>query len=1094
MNLRRFFIRYSPGPSVPSRNAHDLPDARAYVDHIGASELAVFINFDCCLLPLDDEQAQRSHLPENLRQTVRALSEVCSVVVISARDAQSVRLWLDVEGVTIAGNHGLEIADAAGRRIDPRKADGYLPVLATAAAELSERLAQVDSVRLEKKRFCISIHFEQASPEQVQVVEGRVDEVLADHPDLERFQGRGTFFIIPAVDWSEGRAVDWLLDALDLDQPGVTPLYLGGTPTDESAFEALAERGIGIVIGEVRTTKADFRLADGGMIPQFLGDLSRRMRLLLRREAWEVVYDRFEADKEKLRETLCALGNGYVVTRAAAPEAVADDVHYPGTYLAGAYNRLETERLGERVENEDLVNFPNWLPLQFRVNDGEWFDLEEVDIVSFEQRLDMKRGVLHRTVCFRDSQARTTRLEEARLVHMGDPHLAALQTHITAVDWSGELTLRSLLDARVTNDGVAGYRGLHNSHLEVIDLEEVDDETVALRVRTSDSRIEVAQASRTRLFTDDALLEPPRQLVHDPEGLIGHHVTTTMKVGGRLSVEKVVAMHSSRDFAIYEAKYAAQKLARRAGSFHELLESHHRAWNHVWRRFDIGLSANRDMDALGDPAKILRWHVFHLVQTASPNTRDLDVGIPARGWHGEAYRGHVFWDELFVFPLLNLRAPEITRALLLYRYRRLDEARARARQIGHRGALFAWESASDGEEKTPEMSLDQRTQTWFREHTWLQRHVGAAVAYIVWQYYQVTADLEFLDSYGSELIVEIARFFASIARHNKELDRYEIWGVVGPDEYHSRYPGADKLGVRNNAYTNVLAAWVACRALDVLRLLPRQRAIELCERLHLRHPEIERIEEISRKMRVLFYGDGLIEQFEGYDSLEELDWEHYRRTLDGDLKKIVGTLESEGDDINRYKVSKQADVLMLFYLFSSAELEEIFGRLGYRFDDEVMRRNVDHYLERTAHGSSLSSIVHSWVLANVDLNEAWDLFTTALASDVADTRGGTTSEGIHLGAMAGTVDIVERVFVGIEVHEDVLWFDPALPDEVDHVHLNLRYRGHQLAVTLDHEQLRVTSADTRAEPIHIGFRGEVHPLSRFETMRLSLGGADVTGV
>lgn len=124
---------------------------------------------------------------------------------------------------------------------------------------------------------------------------------------------------------------------------------------------------------------------------------------------WNLVYDGFDPDQEGLRESLCALGKGYLVTRGAAPESAADDVHYPGTYLAGGYNRLKTEIAGRVVENEDLVNLPNWLSLSFRIGDDDWFDLRKVEIISYQQALDFQRGLLTRTVRFRDARDRPPR-------------------------------------------------------------------------------------------------------------------------------------------------------------------------------------------------------------------------------------------------------------------------------------------------------------------------------------------------------------------------------------------------------------------------------------------------------------------------------------------------------------------------------------------------------------------------------------------------------------------------------------------------------------------------------------------------------------
>jgi len=167
-----------------------------------------------------------------------------------------------------------------------------------------------------------------------------------------------------------------------------------------------------------------------------------------------------------------------------------------------------------------------------------------------------------------------------------------------------------------------------------------------------------------------------------------------------------------------------------------------------------------------------------------------------------------------------------------------------------------------------------------------------------------------------------------MASWNPERGRYEIRGVMGPDEFHEAYPGAAKPGLNNNAYTNIMAVWVLCRGLDVLHVLPDIRRAELTTALGLSAEEISRWRDISHRMVVPFHGDGIISQFEGYEQLAELDWENYRRQY-GNIQRLELILEAENDSANRYKVSKQADVLMLFYLFSAEELGELFARLDY---------------------------------------------------------------------------------------------------------------------------------------------------------------------
>jgi trehalose/maltose hydrolase-like predicted phosphorylase len=469
---------------------------------------------------------------------------------------------------------------------------------------------------------------------------------------------------------------------------------------------------------------------------------------------------------------------------------------------------------------------------------------------------------------------------------------------------------------------------------------------------------------------------------------------------------------------------------------------------------------------------LLRLNMFHLLQAVSANSILLDMGVPARGWTGEAYQGHIFWDELFIFPFLNFRMPEITRSLLMYRYRRLGEARAAARAAGFRGAMFPWQSGSDGQEETQELNLNPRSKRWVADRTYLQRHVGSAIAYNVWQYYQVTGDIEFLQAYGAELIIEIARFWSSIATFNEKRGRYDIRGVMGPDEFHDAYPNTSTPGLDNNAYTNIMAVWVLCRALEVLELLPGIRRAEFMTRNGLSSDEIARWRDISRKMYVPFH-DGIISQFEGYADLEELDWEAYRKCY-GDIQRLELILEAENDTANRYKASKQADVLMLFYLFSAEELGGLFERLGYPFEYETIPRNVAYYDARSAHGSTLSRVVHAWVLARSDRPRALRYFAEALQSDIADIQGGTTAEGVHLGAMAGTVDLVQRVSTGIEITGNVLRLNPRLPEELERLDMRIRYRGHSLDLRLTRGTLTVRERERGAAPIRLGFKDEIY--------------------
>ncbi|MGW2618976.1 glycoside hydrolase family 65 protein [Streptomyces sp. NPDC001500] len=748
---------------------------------------------------------------------------------------------------------------------------------------------------------------------------------------------------------------------------------------------------------------------------------------------WTWEHEGYDPAAEQLREALCTLGNGYFATRGAVPERRAGLTHYPATYAAGVYDRLESTVAGRRVVNEDLVNLPNWLPLRFRLRvpdgpAGPWFSPDTHRPADHRHVLDLRRATLTRTFRFRDQEGRVLSVEQVRLVHMADPHLAALHTVFTAENWTGEVEIESGLDGEVVNGNVHRYRALDGRHVTRVRTGAQEPRTIWLTCRTKTSDVGVAMAARTVVGGPS----PAASELGTARRRAVHRLVVPIAPGRPVTVDKTVALHTSRDTAISDPLEAALDRVSTAGDFPALLSGHVAAWERLWRRAEIQVP--------GRAGRVLRLHLFHVLQTLSPHTADLDVGVPARGLHGEAYRGHVFWDELFVLSYLDLHFPEVSRALLDYRYRRLARACRSAAAIGRRGAMYPWQSGSDGREETQERHLNPRSGRWLPDHSRLQHHVGSAVAYNVWQYCEATGDTEFLHTKGAEMLLQIARFWADLAIADPATGRYRIRGVVGPDEYHDSYPGAALPGLDDNAYTNVMAAWVLARALDLVGRLPAWRREELLDRIRLDGDELPKWEDVSRRLTVPFH-EGVISQFHGYDDLAELDWDAYRARYDS-IRRLDRILEAEGDTVNRYKASKQADVLMLGYLFSPAELRGLFRRLGYDLEDGVWRRTVDYYLRRTSHGSTLSGLVHGLVLARARRADAWRYIQEALEADIADVQGGTTGEGVHLGAMAGTLDLVQRGLTGLETREGALWLDPVPLPALSEYGFSLRYRGH----------------------------------------------------
>ena len=782
-----------------------------------------------------------------------------------------------------------------------------------------------------------------------------------------------------------------------------------------------------------------------------------------------LTYDGFDPGSEGLREALTSTGNGYLCTRGAAEWEDADGVHYPGTYMHGGYNRETTILGGSPVLNEDLVNLPNWLVLKLRIEGGEAVRLADAGLLEYRHELDIQHATITRRIRFRDRCGRQTTLQSRRFVSMADVHHAGIEWTLVPENWSGRVEVISAVDGRVSNAGVARYQQMEGRHLDPVGPRTLAPEVIALKAETRQSNLYVSEAARTRVFRGDQQLQVERKLFQT-EDYIQQVLAFDVQQGVPARVEKMVTFYTSRDPAVSDTLVKAATSAARHTDFAASFERHAAAWDELWRVCDVRLSGDERAQLL------LRLHIAHVLQVCSRNTADLDAGLPARGLNGEAYRGHVFWDEIYALPFFNVRLPEVTRGLLMYRYRRIGEARAAAREAGFRGAMFPWQSGSEGIEETQLVHLNPVSDRWEPDLSRNQRHVNGAIFYNIWHYFQATHDQVFLRDYGAEMMLEITRFWASIARFNPERERYEIHGVMGPDEFHDKYPDAAQGGLRNNAYTNVMVAWLCDVAGQLLALLPASRAEALRERLGIGDDELAVWQDMSRRMFVPFLGDGIISQFEGYEDLEELDWDAYREKY-GNIQRLDRILRAEGEDPNRYKVTKQADTVMLFFLFRQDELSEVFGRLGYDYRADTVTRNVEYYDRRTSHGSTLSFVTHAGVLAAIDPEGSWDRFLVALRSDADDIQGGTTKEGIHMGVMSGTLDLVQRCYAGAHVRDGALYFDPRLPSRLDGLSFSGQFRDTPIEVTLTRDRLTLAvHPEGASRPIRVAIPGEVREL------------------
>lgn len=761
---------------------------------------------------------------------------------------------------------------------------------------------------------------------------------------------------------------------------------------------------------------------------------------------WSITYYAYEPEKERTREALLTVGNGYFGTRGVFEENNESKYHYPGTYIAGLYNRLITEISGKDIDNEDFVNCPNWLPFTFKVENGNWLEVNETTLKSYKRTLDFRSGLLIRNIEVCDENENETLIVSQRIASMADPHLAAMRYTIIPLNYSGNVTFKMGIDGTITNQGVERYKSLNQQHLRPLEEYGRDDIDFVL-VETTQSGIEIATACAYRFIenyrdTDfDTTTEP---------GKVSNEFTVMLSQGEIFTVDKIAAIATSKADDIIDPKEFVLEKIENCGNFDDIEEASVAEWERIWNEIDIKIEGDRMSQ------KLLRLHLYHLIVSMSPHNLSIDASITARGLHGEAYRGHIFWDEIFVMPFYNLHLPETAKAMLMYRYNRLEKAKDYAAEYGYKGAMFPWQSGSDGREETQIIHLNPLSGSWDPDHSSLQRHVSLAIAYNIWNYFHISGDLQFIEDYGLEMFLEICRFWESKCQWNETRGKYNLTKVMGPDEFHEQYPNAKEGGINNNAYTNLMAAWAFQKANEMLNY-PGLRTDKFYGHLGFSNDEIDHWLHISSNLYIDVNSDGIIAQYEGYFDLKELDWDLYKQKY-GNIYRMDRILKAEGLSPDEYKVSKQADFLMIYYLLDKDEVDALLTNLKISLPEDYLQRNLDYYFKRTSHGSTLSRVVHSklaLVAGNKELSN--QLYNEALASDFNDIQGGTTAEGIHAGVMAGTVLLALQNYMGLDFNRAVISINPELPSDWDSLETGFNFKGIHYEMKAGQNDVEITT-------------------------------------
>jgi len=736
--------------------------------------------------------------------------------------------------------------------------------------------------------------------------------------------------------------------------------------------------------------------------------------------SWLLEIDGFDPALEPTIEADCALVNGYGGTRAAAEEGSARS--RPGTFIAGIFNtpaQPQTAELDAPIP--EIVIAPNWSRLRIAV-EGQPLSLDQTELLEQRRVLDLRQGVLLREWRVRDRAGRITSLRSLRFASLDDRHALVQLLTLTPENYSGKITLECLVDGRVSNEN----NTVHLAPVEARALKGAGAPGQILTTRTLQSGYVLSFAAQAELRDAAGAALANATVLEDR--MVGQRWEWQAEQGQAYELHKLVAVVTSRDTALPSAAAPIMLARLRAAGAAALLDAHTHAWAARW--------ASADAEIAGDASiqRQVRFALYHLIGAAHDDER---ASIGARALTGERYRGHVFWDtETFVWPFYLSTHPATARALLMYRYNTLAGARNKARSLGYRGALFAWESTDTGEETTPPVINvpgigRQPILTGIEEH-----HLAADIAYAIVQYRQASADDAFFLDYGAEMLLEIGRFWSSRAVLGDD-GRYHIRKVIGPDEYHE--------SVDDNAYTNVMAQWALRRALAVAQELQDAHADRwhtLAERLDLAQPELDAWRQVADGLVTGYDADtGLFEQFAGYYNLREVDLSGH------DMADQTMDVKLGWAALGQTQVLKQADVVMLMFLQWDS------------YTPAAREANFRFYEPRTSHDSSLSPSFHALVAARLgDLTMAERYLQQALRIDLDFTRKGWAgaSGGVHIAALGGCWQALAYGFLGMRARDQGLSFEPHIPAHWGELRMPIAWRGSQLRVTARADGAEIT--------------------------------------
>jgi alpha,alpha-trehalose phosphorylase len=743
-------------------------------------------------------------------------------------------------------------------------------------------------------------------------------------------------------------------------------------------------------------------------------------------DEWNVIEKRFHPEFLAQLETMLALGNGYLGMRGCPEEGGPNAEN--STLINGFYETrpivYAEEAYGFAKTGQTIFSVTDSKIIKLFVDD-EPFWLPNANLLSYDRRLNMRSGTLDREILWETPAGKQVLIASRRLISLANRHVAAISYRVTLLNAAASLVISSEMaadepSARIDGDDPRQTKAFSGRVLHQR-ASYSKDRRIVLCHATEKSRLILTCATDNAIETS---CPHAYKVVHTGDfGQVAF--TIEARPNCPIQLTKYIVYHTSHTASAEELCGRAEWTLDRVMSqgFEQLLASQEQYLDDFWRRSDVQVMDVREDRTKRSTVEIqqaIRFNLFHMLQASA---RAEDAGVPAKGLTGQAYEGHYFWDtEIYLLPFLTYTSPRIARNLLTFRYKMLPQARARARQLGHRGAMFPWRTIS-GEEAS----------AYYAAGT-AQYHINADIMYALRKYVQATGDELFLRDCGAEMLVETARLWLDLGFYSDAKERkFCINGVTGPDEYNAV--------VDNNAYTNLMAREnlrYAARTVESLRVTDPDAYNALVHKTALEPSEMEAWVRAAENMYVP-YDEKLkiIPQDDNFLDKEPWDFQNTPR----DHYPLL--LFYHPLDIYRKQVIKQADVVLAMFL------------LGEQFSLEAKKRNFEFYDPLTTGDSSLSSCVEAIIAAQIgDIEKAIRYGMAALLMDLADV-GGNVRDGCHIASMGGTWMALTYGFGGMRDDDGTLSFWPhRAPEDNAILRFPLTYRGQMLQVEIGLEKVQ----------------------------------------